>query len=402
MTDKLPFMKYFKLFALLFALSTTVLNAAGKYEKTICLNMIVKDEKPVILKCLESVKPFIDYWVIVDTGSKDGTQQAIRDYMADIPGELHERPWVHFAHNRNEARELALKKADYCLFIDADEILAPSASFKMPKLDSNLYSISISVKKEDSSTITCPRVFLVKNQFPCKWEGPLHEQIQSDFDTIYVHIPDIAIKTDTVSGHRAQDPQKHLKDAQMLKKLLEKEPNDPRIQFLLGGTYDLAKEDQLALEALEKCAQMKNCPEGELYRSLFQIGLLQERLGKPSTIFLASYEKAFRHRPSRAEPLFFMASYFMNINNWQKAYDLLKKAIAIPLPENDSYVERSIYTWGALYNLIACSERLGKTEETILLLKQLVSSPELPPEFHDKAEKNLADLNKRFANKNLH
>ena len=41
---------------------------------TICLNMIVKNEAPVIGRCLASVLPFVDRWVIVDTGSTDGTQ----------------------------------------------------------------------------------------------------------------------------------------------------------------------------------------------------------------------------------------------------------------------------------------------------------------------------------------
>ena len=74
---------------------------------TICLNMIIKNEAPVIRRCLDSVKPFIDSWVIVDTGSSDDTQQIVRDTMAGLPGELHERPWKNFGHNRNEALELA-------------------------------------------------------------------------------------------------------------------------------------------------------------------------------------------------------------------------------------------------------------------------------------------------------
>ena len=79
-------------------------------QKTICLNMIVKDESKVITRGLATVKPLISYWVIVDTGSTDGTQEIIKKFMEDIPGELHERPWKNFEHNRNQALELAKGK----------------------------------------------------------------------------------------------------------------------------------------------------------------------------------------------------------------------------------------------------------------------------------------------------
>ena len=94
------------------------------------LNMIVKNEAHVIERCLATVKPWIDHWVIVDTGSTDGTQEVIRNFLRDIPGTLHERPWVDFSHNRNEALELARPTADYLLFIDADETLAMPAGFR--------------------------------------------------------------------------------------------------------------------------------------------------------------------------------------------------------------------------------------------------------------------------------
>src|SRR3972149_8399584 len=84
-------------------------------KQTVCLNMIVKNESKVIERCLKSVKPLIDYWVIVDTGSTDKTRQIISKFMSAIPGELHERPWVDFAHNRNEALHLAKGRGDYIL-----------------------------------------------------------------------------------------------------------------------------------------------------------------------------------------------------------------------------------------------------------------------------------------------
>ena len=61
----------------------------------ICLNMIVRNEAHIVQEVLDAVAPYITSWVIVDTGSDDGTQDVIRSHMADlgIPGELHERPW---------------------------------------------------------------------------------------------------------------------------------------------------------------------------------------------------------------------------------------------------------------------------------------------------------------------
>ena len=51
--------------------------------KTICLNMIVKDESPIIEKTLENIlsKIDIDYWVISDTGSSDNTREIITDFF---------------------------------------------------------------------------------------------------------------------------------------------------------------------------------------------------------------------------------------------------------------------------------------------------------------------------------
>ena len=43
--------------------------------------MIVKNESKVIERCLTSCLPLIDYWVISDTGSTDGTQIIIKKLL---------------------------------------------------------------------------------------------------------------------------------------------------------------------------------------------------------------------------------------------------------------------------------------------------------------------------------
>ena len=101
--------------------------------------MIVKNESAIIERCLNSLVNQIDYWVIVDTGSTDNTPMIIKNFMMkhNVPGELIERPWVNFSHNRTEALELAENKADYVLLCDADMVLEVIDSNWKDKLTGN-------------------------------------------------------------------------------------------------------------------------------------------------------------------------------------------------------------------------------------------------------------------------
>ena len=92
--------------------------------KTICLNMIVKDESHIIEETLKNITSHIDldYWVISDTGSTDNTKEIIKSFFEKkkIKGELHEDKWKDFGHNRTLALNHAYNKSDYIFLFDAD------------------------------------------------------------------------------------------------------------------------------------------------------------------------------------------------------------------------------------------------------------------------------------------
>ena len=87
----------------------------------IALCMIVKNEAAFIERCLASVKPIIDHWTIVDTGSTDDTKKLIRKALKGVPGKLLEREFTDFGTNRTEALALAKGTNDWLLLLDADE-----------------------------------------------------------------------------------------------------------------------------------------------------------------------------------------------------------------------------------------------------------------------------------------
>ena len=136
----------------------------------ICLNMIVKNEAHIVHEMLDSVAPYISSWVIVDTGSDDGTQDLIANHMArlGIPGELHERPWRNFGYNRTEALDLAKGHGDYIWVIDADDILVGTPDFT--QLSADLYML-----RRRIGTTICWRTQLFRDGLRWRWEGVIHE-----------------------------------------------------------------------------------------------------------------------------------------------------------------------------------------------------------------------------------
>lgn len=352
-------------------------------SKMICLNMIVKNESPVIRRCLDSVKSLIDYWVIVDTGSSDGTQEIIQEVLRDIPGELHQCPWVDFEHNRNEALTLAKTKADYLLMIDADEVLSFSPEFVMPLLDKDCYFITVREAKSDYQ-----RLFLISTHFAWRWEGVLHETLISDEPKTFDLMEGVVNLSRTADGFRSQDPQKYAKDARILEAALEKDPTNSRYVFYLAMSYRNAGEYKLALQNYQKRATMGGWDE-EVFWSLYQGALFQEYFRADSATVIDGYTKAYQYRPSRAEPLYRLANYYLQRGDYFLAYITAKHALSIQMPADHVFVERWIYIYGLHLTFANCAFEVKQYGEAAESCRYLLSQPDLPPEIRQTIQNNL-------------
>ena len=146
--------------------------------KTIGLCMIVKDEAALIERCVDSVRPLLDYVLVEDTGSTDGTQDIVRDYLRrhKLPGEVFEAPWRDFAHNRSLAlaRLREIKTIDYALIIDADDALVPDSGFDPAAFKRGLTLDQYSVMVHDGP-VSYFRPQLCSNRLDFRYRGVLHE-----------------------------------------------------------------------------------------------------------------------------------------------------------------------------------------------------------------------------------
>ena len=277
--------------------------------KTIGLCMIVKNETNVIRQCLESTLPLVDYILVVDTGSTDGTQQMIRGFLADhnIEGAVIDEPWRDFAYNRSFALERLREVAqvDYALVIDADDTLELDAGFDpisfKAHMSHDLYDVPIR-----HGNITHHRPQLFSNRLPFSFKGVLHEYLQAPEGNITRTTAEgFAIRASSGGGFRSNNPSTYQDDAAVLERALANE-TDPflisRYTFYLAQSYRDCGEQQKAIENYLRRAEQGFWIE-EVFISLYEAAKLQEALQLPFDEILATYLRASNAVPSRAEAL---------------------------------------------------------------------------------------------------
>ncbi len=352
---------------------------------TICLNMIVKNESHIILRCLESVKDMIDYWVISDTGSTDNTQQIIRDFFTEhqIPGELHEHPWKDFSHNRNLALELARDKADYLLMMDADDQFIHPPNFRFSNLTEGSYYINCVLKN-----ITYARRHLIRTDLPWKWEGVIHEYLECNQPYTTPIYPDGYIIAST-EGARGQNPDRFKDDIEVLKAALQDEPDNTRYQFYLAQSYRDDGNYEQAMIEYQKRADMGGWEE-EVYYSLFEVGRCQARLEKPFPQILEALLKAHYYRPIRLEALHYAVVMCRMSGQYHLGYHLGIHHIETPVPENDVlFLASDVYQWKMKDEIAVCASWIGRKPQAKELFTELSQMDNLPEEDKTRIIDNL-------------
>lgn len=103
------------------------------------LSMIVKNEEHRYLKMvLENSLRYIDYAVIIDDGSTDGTVNLCKEVLKDIPHKIIKNNSSSFKNEyllrKQQWRETVKTNPDWVLFLDADEILESSFEYKVKEL----------------------------------------------------------------------------------------------------------------------------------------------------------------------------------------------------------------------------------------------------------------------------
>lgn len=301
----------------------------------LCLNMIVRNESAIIDRCLDAAAPFIDCWVICDTGSTDGTPSRIERRMASwgIPGELRHVPFVDFGQARNAALDEARASRlpfDYLLLADADMTLIVDDPGFRDRLEADAYLV------RQQNDLAYWNARLLRRDVDARYVGVTHE---------YLSTPDPPGRLQGIRFHDhangANRVSKSERDIALLAGELSREPGNVRSMFYLAQSLKDSGRWRDAIAWYERRIAAGGWDE-EVWYSRAMIALCHRDLGSHAEFVRCALE-AYNARLTRAEPLAALAKVYRERAEHEACLMICEVGQEIPEPSDALFVDQTVY-----------------------------------------------------------
>lgn len=325
---------------------------------TISLCMIVRDEEDVLGRCLESAGDLVDEIIIVDTGSVDRTKEIAWQYTDKI----YDFAWTDdFAAARNYAFSHAA--CDYCMWLDADDVIAPQDRAKFPALKESLDEGADVVMMPyytgfDSHgrvTFSYYRERIVRNRAGMAWKGRVHEVIETRGSVRYA---DCGI---THRKLRPSDPDRNLRIFERM--LKEGAALEPRQQFYYGRELYYHKRYREALDVLEGFLEEGLGWVENNIEACRQCAYCWYALGREDKALKAMLS-SFAYDIPRAETCCDIGQHFLDRELWERAEYWYRRALECERRDDrGGFVLPEAYGYLPCIQLCVCCSRQGRQEE---------------------------------------
>jgi glycosyltransferase involved in cell wall biosynthesis len=371
----------------------------------ICLNAMVANESRTIIRMLNSCYKYIDYWVIQDNGSTDGTQDLIKSFFTEknIPGFLYEIEWNFPGWNRDHTLKTCLSadhQCDWILRMDADEQLQVDEDFDWNILnDTSVQSWNITAQSGGTKYF--------RTWF---WNAKLPWFFQHDKRHETIHLPEIGEAFQRVNlpfsfrhiitndGQTWYSPMKFLRDALELeidKVVGNKAFEDSYHLWYIGKSYydchnkidDFPFKKIHADEYARRCIFYferylnlhHNWDESKSANKYDEMGYYAVIFIGICHLFIGNIEEVKKHyyiaesfAPNRNEHLMYLAFFLDEYGLYDEMFEVTKKALSPervnPFPNSSFMIDdRAYYNTSNLflelnekaeYNIIAKNQDL--------------------------------------------
>jgi GT2 family glycosyltransferase/tetratricopeptide (TPR) repeat protein len=348
--------------------------------------LIVRDNESIIRPCLESIRPWVDELIVVDTGSQDSTPAIAKELGA----QLFHFPWCDdFAAARNESLRHA--RGEWLFWMDSDDTIDALNGQKLRELanaeaptDVLGYVMQVhcpgSGRDRDFDVTVVDHIKMFRSHPELRFEGRIHEQVlpairrlhgrTSWTDIFVVHSGAVQ----TPEGHR----RKQQRDLRILKLDLADRPDHPFVLFNLGMTYADMADHATAIAYLERCLAMSDLQESHVRKA--------HALLVASHVQLGDYDKASKQCvlarrlfPADPELLFREGILAHHAGRLQAAVDAYVAVLAGSGERHFSSIDRGIVGFKARHNLALVYEDLGDEQKAIQQWELIINEvPEYP------------------------
>lgn len=348
--------------------------------------MIVRNEQAIIERCLLAVTPYIDCYIICDTGSSDDTVNVIKRFFdaRGIPGEIPTTTFQNFGQARNEALDTARSSSmefDYLLFCDADmELMVINPDFKA-RLTAPAYLMP---QRNPESSLQYFNLRLVHRSVKSHYQGVTHEYLD-----IHGAAQDRLLDAwylDHAAG--ANRVNKYERDIQLLSKALRTDKSNARNVFYLAQSYRDAGQLRQALSAYDQRAAMFGYDQ-ETFCAQLEAARVARRLKRPAAEIMDRLLRAYESRPQRAESLGELAVYLRQEGQrWPLARMYARQGMEIPHTKDSLFVEPSWYLWRCKDECSVAAFWMSDFRESFDLCVELLRSSNLPDTERPRVQAN--------------
>ena len=314
--------------------------------KTLCLNMIVRNESARIERALTSVAPHINFWVIIDTGSTDDTIDKITRFFGNlkIPGLIGKAPFHDWSQARNVALEAARHapcQSDYILLMDADmelQVKDPTWLDDVTGESFDMYQVAGTLKYQNRR--------LARKDTTALYMGVTHEYL--NLPTGGCISPDKAFFVDHADG--SNRPEKFKRDIKLLKDAMgadkkAKRPLNERYAYYLAQSFRDAGKPEKAAKWYKRRVEAGGWDE-EVWHAQMSYAQCLGMLGDEAE-YIRNLQIAYNMRPQRVEPIWELAKYHREKGQNPLAVLYAERAMEIPHTKDALFVNDYAYDCGA-------------------------------------------------------
>jgi len=382
---KLPTYLSLLLTSLFFFLASPFLYAVNfkdKHEHLLTVVIMVKDEANVIIPTL---KPFVDggikSFLVLDTGSTDGTQEIVMRYFKENNinhAYIVEEPFVDFATSRNRALDLAEEifvNNTFLLMLDAEwyinnveeliNFCKKHQNYIAPYCTGSCYLMRL-LTMQDNINNYVPRLF--RQGYKSRYVGVVHESIPENASGVLPDSVYFEYKPQQYGKEKSQA--RFARDYTLLKKSHENDPSNLRTLFYLGQTCQFMDDWEQAIFYYQKRLDQGPASD-EKYLAAYRIAcaiehIVAESYKKGTSTHYTEedavnyYLQAYLISPFRAEPLFRIACYYIRHKQHAIGYLFAKRAVDLPYPPSTLFVEKSLYDYLRYDILGQCALYVGE------------------------------------------